>query len=123
METSERLNFARCFREHAGELGAGADPELGVDVGQVARHRALAEEERGGDLAVRPPLGDKRGDALLGRCQPLVACATADASELRARLCDPRRRAQLPEPSERLDNRVASRTLLPRATSEHPERE
>ena len=60
-------------------------------MGQVARHRPLAEEQRGGDLAVRPALGDQGGDAALGGRQPLLARAPADAAELVARLRGPGR--------------------------------
>ena len=57
------------------ELGARADAELGVDAGQVARDGALGEEERRGDLGVRPPHRDQVGDALLGRrSDPRRAC-------------------------------------------------
>ena len=93
VETSERLNFARptgSSVQPAGELGARADAELGVDVGQVARDRPLAEEQRGGDLPVRPALGDERGDAALGRRQPFLARAPADPARARRAPSRPR---------------------------------
>ena len=76
----------RCesLRRPAGELRARAHAELGVDMGQVGRDRPLAEEERGGDLAVRSPLGDEFGDAALGWRQALCPAAAADPSELGA---------------------------------------
>jgi hypothetical protein len=124
METSERLNFARrYFRKHAGELGAGADAELCVDVRQVTRDRALAEEERGGDLTVRSPLGDEFGDPLLGRCQPLLPSAAADASELGLGSLDPGRGTELLESFERLGDRITSPALLPGATANHAQSE
>ena len=45
----------------ARELGARAHAELRVDVGQVAGHRPLAEEERARHLAIRPALRDQGG--------------------------------------------------------------
>ena len=47
------------------KLGPRPDPELCVDMGEMARHRPLTEEERRGDLAVGAPLGDELGDAQL----------------------------------------------------------
>jgi hypothetical protein len=40
-----------------GELGAGGDSELHVDVAEVVVDRSLGEEHLGGDLLVREPLG------------------------------------------------------------------
>ncbi len=73
----------------AGELGARAHAELGVDVGQMAGDGPLAEEQRGGDFPVRLPLRHQSGDAALGRREPFLARAPADASELGTRLPDP----------------------------------
>ena len=51
----------------------------------------------GGDLAVRPSLGDECGDPPLGCGQPLLARAPADAPELGARPLGPAGRAELLE--------------------------
>ena len=70
VKTSERLNFAqRCLAELAGELGPRAHAELRVDVRQVARDRALGEEERAATSAFVRPVGDEVGHAPLGRRQ------------------------------------------------------
>ena len=78
------------YRELARELGARAHAELRVDVRQMARHRALGEEERRGDLRVRPAVRDEVGDAPLRRRQALLARAAADRpSSSRARAAQP----------------------------------
>ena len=59
-------------RAAARELGARAHAELRVDVRQVARDGALAEEERRGDLAVRLPLRDEHRDPALGLRQAVL---------------------------------------------------
>ena len=46
----------------------------------MARHGAFREEERRGDLGVRPAVRDQVGDALLGRCQALGAGPSAESS-------------------------------------------
>src|SRR5262245_3212293 len=94
METSEGLNLAR-------ELGARPHAELRVDVRQMARHRPLAEKQGGGDLLIRPTLGDKGGDATLRGREPLLARAAADAAELRPSFRRPDGRADRLEPVER----------------------
>ena len=43
--------------------------ELAEDVAQVRLHRLLAQEQRGGDLLVRAPVGDELGDLALARGQ------------------------------------------------------
>src|ERR1700736_6311636 len=115
METSERLNFA-------GELGARAHSELGVDVGQVARYRPLAEEQCGGYFPIRPTLRNQGGDAALGRRQPFLACAPPDASELVTRLADPGDSPELLKAAERFADRVAGAALLACAPVDDPKR-
>src|SRR4051812_38062639 len=114
VETSERLNFAR-------ELRARAHAELGVDVSQVAGDRPLAEEQRGGDLAIGAALGNEDRHAALGRRQPFLARAPADAAELLLRLLDPDQCAEALEAVERREDRLAGRTLLPRAAMDDAE--
>jgi autonomous glycyl radical cofactor GrcA len=63
----------------AGEFGARAHAQLGVDVGQVPGDRPLAEEKRGRDFAVRSTLGNQGGDAMLGGGQPVLARAPVEA--------------------------------------------
>src|SRR5215468_7498524 len=109
--------------ERACKLGSRADPELRVDVRQMAGDGSLAEEERGGDLSVRPALCDQSRDALLGRGQAVLATAAADRSELGPRTIDPRRRAELFEPGQRPGDRVACRALLQRAPAGDAQRE
>src|SRR5262245_22974862 len=89
----------------------------------MAGDGSLAEEERGGDLSVRPALCDQSGDALLGRGQAVLATAAADRSELRPRAIDPRRRAQLFEPGQRPGDRVPGRALLQRTPACDTQRE
>ena len=83
---------------------------------------ALAEEERGGNLPVRPPLGDEYGDALLRRRQPFPACATADPPKLTARLLGPGGSTKVLEPAQRLADCLARGSLLPRSPAEDAER-
>src|SRR5262245_45886157 len=124
VRTSELCSGARrCSAEAARELGAGAHAELGVDVREVARDRALAEEQGGGDLPVRLPLGDEDGDTLLGGGQPFLPRAPADPSELVARPRAPARGADLLERVERRRDCVARRALLPFAAADDAERE
>src|SRR5215208_4601959 len=69
----------------ARERGPRADAELAIDVGEMRLDGPVADEERRRDLPVRPPLGDERGDPLLGGGQPAVGrSAAADAAELGA---------------------------------------
>src|SRR3990172_7329131 len=119
-ETSGCLNFAR---ELSGKLGPGPDPELCVDVRQVARHGALAEEQAGGDLAVRPALGDERGDAQLRRAQAGDARTPTDAGELRPRRGCPAGGAEGLEPGERGFERLAGAALLARPAAIHAQGE
>ena len=63
-----------------GRVPCASAHELGIDVSQVAGNRPLAQEQRRGDLPVRPALGNQGGDAMLGRRQPLLARAAADPS-------------------------------------------
>ena len=91
VRTSELCSAPPASSSHpAGELGARPNPELGVDVRQMACNRPLAEKERGGDLPVRPALGDEGRNSLLGRCQPAFVCAPSDAPELVMGLSRPR---------------------------------
>ena len=55
--------------ERAGELGARADAELLVRVGEVGLDGAVAEEELRGDLLVRVAGGDELGDLALPGAQ------------------------------------------------------
>jgi len=75
--------------QSARELGARAYAELGIDVGQVAGDRPLAEEECGCHFPVRSTVDNQGGDAALGRRQPFLARSPANASELGTRLPDP----------------------------------
>src|SRR5512132_511974 len=111
VKTSERLNFARQRR-------ARAYAELGVNVRQVARHRPLGEEQRGGHFSVRPAVGDERGDATLRGRQSLLARTPTDPSVLATCLLDPSTRSELLEAYERSADRVAGGALLPRASED-----
>src|SRR6266545_110648 len=102
---------ARSLLQPAGELRSRAHSELGVDAGQVARHRPLAEEERGGDLPIGSSLGDQIRYAAFGRRQ------TLDAGERRLdRLArstlqpgpppDDAEREQRPRAAERISDRL-----------------
>jgi hypothetical protein len=74
--------------------------------------RPLREEQSGRDLAVRAALCNKGGDAALGRRQPLLTPAPADAPELAASLLGPVRRVELFETVERTLDRIACVPLL-----------
>ena len=85
-----------------------ADAELPEDAREVPFDRAVGEEERGGDLAVRLALGDERRDALLGRRERARRRrASADPLELAARALGPERGADPLEDRERLLERRA----------------
>src|SRR5205814_1180132 len=71
-------------RQHAVEVPAGADPELGEHLVQVPLDGAGAEVELRADLGVRPALaGQPRDELLLGR--ELVARPRGALAHLRAR--------------------------------------
>jgi hypothetical protein len=91
---------------------------------QVAHNRALAEEQRGSHLSVRPALCDESRNAPLGRGQALLTRC--------GRRCfrgsDVHRSIQVSAPScsesgERLENRIPCRTLLPCAPANDAEGE
>ena len=110
VRTSELCSRRRLVSQPPRELGARAHAELGVDVGQVARHGPLAEEQRGRDLAVRPALGDEGGDAALGRGQPFLAPAPADPRRARRAPSSPsrpRRAARTPSSAASIASRAA----------------
>jgi hypothetical protein len=48
------------------ELGAGAEPEFGVDVGEVGLYRARGDEQRGGDVLVGQQVADESDDVAFG---------------------------------------------------------
>ena len=87
----------------------------------MACNRPLAEKERGGDLPVRPALGDEGRNSLLGRCQPAFVCAPSDAPELVMGLLDPGGCAKPLEAAERGLERGAGCGLLPVASSSDAE--
>jgi hypothetical protein len=96
----------------AGELGARAHTELRIDPSQVARHGSFAEKERGGNLAVRPTLGNKVCDARSAAVSPSMCVRRRNASKLGARLLDSGDRPELLEAVERRPDRVRGRALL-----------
>ena len=89
----------------------------------MARHRALAEEQRRGHLAVRPTRRDEHGDALLGRRQTVDPRPAADPPELGAGFLRPTGRPERLEPYERRLDRLPGRALPPGAPPDHAERE
>src|SRR4051812_40069262 len=104
--------------EAADELGARGDAELEEDVAQVVVDGSRAEEELGGHLLVRRPLGYEAHDLpLLGR-QPIrcagiaLAGGLATRAQLDARALGPGGGAQ---PLERFQGRaqVQPRLLAP----------
>src|SRR5262249_16643337 len=92
----------------ARELDPRADVELAVDVAQVRLDGARAEDELVGDLAVRSPGGDERGDLALaggerrggagGRLAGPADDPVREAAQLARRLVAP---AYRPETVER----------------------
>ena len=108
----------------AGELGPRAHAQLGVDAGQVTRHRALGQEERRSDLGVRPSRSqrERRHDArrVSG---PRRAFARRSAPARRAPAPPSRRAPSSSKPAQRRLDRVAGRPLLPRPPSSDAERE
>src|SRR5262249_11550248 len=113
----------RRLLQPARELGPRTDAQLGVDVRQVARDRPLAQEERGGDLAVPAALGDENRDPALGRRQPFLAPAAADPPDLLPRSRDPGRGAESLEAVERRAQGLFGAALLPLAPPDRAERE
>ena len=98
-----RPSFLAPRRQQVRELGARADAELPVDVGEMRLDRALAEEERRRHLPVRPPFGDERGNAMLAFGQlPVRRRPAADPRQLGAGLVGPERRAEPLEPRQRV---------------------
>ena len=89
---------------------------------QVARDRALTEEQCRGDLTVRSAVRNQHGDAAFGRREPVGVRAAADAAKLLARLLDPAGRAERLEAGQRLLDRLPGRPLLPRSSPDHAHR-
>jgi hypothetical protein len=84
--TSPTKRRGRALRgEEPDEFGAGVDVELAVDACQVELDRLRAEEERGGNVAVRPSLGDLKHDLKLLRGQLLGRGGIASGDRLSAR--------------------------------------
>ena len=75
-----------------------------------------------GNLAIGAPFGDENRDTTLGRSEPLLTTAPADAAELLTRLLDPGQSPESLEAVQRREDRVAGRTLLPRASMDDAER-
>src|SRR5688572_25887569 len=77
------------------QLGAGPDPELGVDAGEARLHCPGCDEQLRRHLAVRPSLGDEVGYGLLrGRQLPTRWGPAADPTQLLARAGRPQGRGQ-----------------------------
>src|SRR6266487_5189398 len=89
----------------------------------MARNRPLAEEQRGRDLLVRPALGDQSRDAPFSCRQSFRPSPPADLPELSTGPVRPLGCADVLERLERLLDRQACRTLLPRAAPHHAEPE
>src|SRR6185437_1347936 len=83
----------------------------------------LGEEESGGDLPVRPALGDESGDSALGRRQPVLPGAPAHPADLGARRGRPAGGTDRLEPRERSLDRLAGRPLLPCPPADDAERQ
>ncbi len=106
------------------ELGARADAELPVDVGEMRLDGALAEEERRRHLPVRPPFGDERGNPTLAFGQlPVRRRPAADPRQLGAGLVGPERRAEPLEADERVLERPPRVAASLRPPLRPPERE
>jgi hypothetical protein len=71
--------------EEPDKFGAGVDVELAVDACQVELDRLRAEEERRGNVAVRPSFGDLKRDLKLLRGQLLGCRGIASGDRLSAR--------------------------------------
>ena len=90
------------------------DAELSEDAREMPLDRAVGEEERRGDLAVRLALGDERRDAFLGRRERARGRgAAADPLQLGACALGPERGADPLEDRERL----LERRRAPRAAA------
>ena len=72
----------------AGRAPSGTDPELRVDVRQVARHGSLAEEQRRRDLAVRPAFGSSVATLSSDGLSPAIRSLAADPPELERAAAD-----------------------------------
>ena len=111
-------------RQVAGQLGAGAEAELGVDPREVRLDRLDRHEARGCDLFVRAALRNEGRHAALGRRQVTLRRRTAaDAGKLSACLLGPKSGAELLEDPERGPESLSGRALAPRASSSRAERE
>ena len=100
-----------------GELGARADAELREHMREMSFDRALGEEERRSDLAIRLPLGDERGDSFLGGSERARGRgASTDPPQLATRPLGPERCADRLEDAERLLQRLARLPPALRAT-------
>jgi len=81
-------------------------------VRQVTRHRPLTEEQRCGDLAIRPALRRERGNAQLRRAQALEPLAPADARQLHSGRGGPAQGTERHEFGQRGLHRLAGCALL-----------
>ena len=89
--------------ERSCQLGAMTDAELPEDMREMPLHRAIREEQGGGNLLIRLSLGHEGRDALLGRCQRAGRRrASADPLELRPSALRPERGTDPLEDAERL---------------------
>jgi hypothetical protein len=92
-------------------------------MGQVARHRPFAEEERGGDLSVRAAFGDEGGDVELRGAQALNPLAATDPAQLPAGRGGPACGAEVLEACEGRLQGGASGSFLESTASDLAERE
>ena len=83
---------------------------------------ALAEDQRRGNLPVRPTRRNERGDAPLGRGQPCLTRAPAEGAEFLASALDPAGSAKLLEGRQGGFERLAGGALLPRPPADDTER-
>ena len=90
---------------------------------EVRLDRPLAENQRGGDLAVRLACGDEGRDASLSGREPFLTSAAADPPELGGGLLRPRRRPALLEERDSLSDRLAGSALAACAPEHDTERE
>src|SRR5215210_1895032 len=74
-----------------GELGAGANAELAIDLREVPLNRLGADEQGVRDLAVRASRSDEGSDSFLGRRKHAGCCGypSADPSQLGVSLFGP----------------------------------
>src|SRR5215211_1871910 len=105
-----------------GELGAGTNAELAIDLREVPLNRLGADEQGVRHLAVRASGSDEGSHSFLGRRQHAGCCGrpSPDPPQLAPSLLGPQPRAEFVEHRESLRQRFSGWTLLPIPALQRP---